>query len=94
MSIFTIRVELHNADSDDYEKLHEKMENKGYLREVTGSSGTTYHLPDAEYTYSSTSKDETDIADEVQSIANSVKSKSGIIVTKSAGRAIRGLKEV
>lgn len=94
MSVFTVRVELHNADSDDYEKLHKKMESKSYSREVTGTSGTTYHLPDAEYTYSSKSKDENDIVREVKSIADSVKLKSGILVTKSAGRAIRGLKEV
>lgn len=29
MSDFTIRVELHNADSDDYEALHEKNECEG-----------------------------------------------------------------
>lgn len=35
MSDFTIRVELHNADSDDYEALHEKMNAKGYKKEIT-----------------------------------------------------------
>ena len=94
MATFTVRVELHKADSDDYETLHEKMEAKGYSREVTGSSGVEYQLPDAEYTCSHSSKDESAIADEVQAIANSIKSRSGVVVTKSAGRAIRGLKTI
>lgn len=44
MSDFTIRVELHNADSDDYEALHEKMNAKGYKKEIT-TDGKTYKLP-------------------------------------------------
>ncbi|EMR8965805.1 DUF2622 domain-containing protein [Yersinia enterocolitica] len=94
MSRFTVRIELHNADSDEYESLHEKMEAKGYSREITATSGKTYRLPDAEYTYSSSTKDEGAVADDVQSIANSVKAKSGVMVTKSAGSAIRGLKTI
>jgi hypothetical protein len=29
MAKFITRIELHNADSDDYEKLHEEMEKEG-----------------------------------------------------------------
>lgn len=94
MSVFTVRVEMQNADRDDYDTLHKKMATKGYSREVTASSGTTYQLPDAEYTYTNSTKDEAQVADEVKAIANSVKSNSRILVTKSSGRAIRGLKIV
>ncbi|WP_017346152.1 type V toxin-antitoxin system endoribonuclease antitoxin GhoS [Pantoea sp. A4] len=94
MATFTVRVELHNADYDDYELLHKKMNAKGYKRTVTASSGTEHHLPDAEYTFESSSKDESAVADEVKAIADSVKNGSGVLVTKSAGRAIRGLKVV
>lgn len=85
MSDFTVRVELHNADADDYETLHEKMNAKGYQKEIT-TDGKTYKLPNAEYVCSkdlSTSE----IRDDVLRIANSVKPKSDVLVTKSSGRA-------
>ncbi|ENG0954564.1 hypothetical protein ABSL26_004412 [Yersinia enterocolitica] len=85
MADFTIRVELHDADSDDYETLHEKMNAKGYKKEIS-TEGKTYKLPTAEYVCSkdlSTSE----IRDDVLRIANSVKPKSDVLVTKSAGRA-------
>ena len=94
MAKFTVRVELHNADSSDYTALHEKMELNNFSREITASSGTTYHLPEAEYDYSSSTEDESDVANKARKIADSIKAKSGIFVTKSAGRAMRGLKEV
>ncbi|ADV98796.1 hypothetical protein CQP30_20260 [Yersinia pestis] len=85
MSDFTIRVELHNADSDDYEALHEKMNAKGYKKEIT-TDGKTYKLPTAEYVCS---KDlsASEIRDDVLRIANSIKPKSDVLVTKSNGRA-------
>ena len=51
MSQFTTRVELHDADSADYEELHEEMEKRGFTRTVTSSDGITYQLPTAEYNY-------------------------------------------
>ena len=85
MSDFTIRVELHNADSDDYEALHEKMNAKGYKKEIT-TDGKTYKWPTAEYVCS---KDlsASEIRDDVLRIANSIKPKSDVLVTKSNGRA-------
>lgn len=78
MSDFTIRVELHNADSDDYEALHEKMNAKGYKKEIT-TDGKTYKLPTAEYVCS---KDlsASEIRDDVLRIANSIKPKSDVLV--------------
>ena len=35
MARYTVRVELHKADSDDYETLHECMEEEGFLRYIT-----------------------------------------------------------
>ncbi|EQC1554428.1 type V toxin-antitoxin system endoribonuclease antitoxin GhoS [Citrobacter amalonaticus] len=94
MASFTVRVEMQNADWDDYESLHKKMAAKKYYRQVEATSGTTYQLPDAEYVHSSTTKDEGKVADEVKAIADSVKKSSRVLVTKSAGRAIRGLKAI
>ena len=94
MSKFTVRVELHNAESSHYEDLHDKMERNNFSREITGSSGTEYHLPEAEYVYSSSTEDESDVASKVKEIADSIKKRSGVLVTKSAGRAMRGLKSL
>lgn len=49
MGRFTTRVTLHNADSEDYENLHEAMENNGFSRTIIGNDGVEYQLPDAEY---------------------------------------------
>ncbi|MCE9887881.1 DUF2622 domain-containing protein [Kluyvera intermedia] len=94
MASFTVRVEMQNADWDDYENLHKKMAAKKYYREIEATSGTTYQLPDAEYTHTSSTKDESAVADEVKAIADSVRKSSRVLVTKSAGRSIRGLKVV
>lgn len=50
MARFMTRIELHYAphDGDDYAKLHEEMESRGFLRTIS-SSDTTYHLPPAMY---------------------------------------------
>ncbi|MBL6615460.1 MAG: hypothetical protein ISP45_15715 [Reyranella sp.] len=50
MARFMIRVELHYAplDGDDYAKLHEEMESRGFARTIS-SSDATYHLPPAMY---------------------------------------------
>ncbi|MCC3701836.1 type V toxin-antitoxin system endoribonuclease antitoxin GhoS [Rouxiella badensis] len=91
-STFTVRVQLHEADWAQYEKLHAKMEESGYARQVTAESGTTYFLPDGEFSIRS-SRQEGEIADEVITIANGVKDNACAVVTKSAGRAIRGLRK-
>jgi hypothetical protein len=46
---FLVRVELHDADWDDYEQLHAQMADRGFCREIRGSDGRTYQLPTAEY---------------------------------------------
>ena len=51
MSSFTTRVELHDAKSEDYEKLYEFMNNESFSRTITSSDKITYQLPTAEYNY-------------------------------------------
>ncbi|QIP56860.1 hypothetical protein [Hafnia alvei] len=88
MAKFTVRVELHKADSEDYESLHEKMEAKGYKREVKGSDGKMYQLPNAEYVCDK-EKTPSQVRDEVRAISESVKRNPSVLVTESAGRAWR-----
>lgn len=40
MTSYTVRVELHGADDDDYANLHAAMEDEGFVRWITGSDGT------------------------------------------------------
>ena len=49
MARFITRVELHDADYDDYETLHTAMEAEGFERTITSDDEITYHLPTAEY---------------------------------------------
>lgn len=86
MTRFTVRVELHNNRPDDYELLHEKMLDGGFVKTITSDvSGKTYKLPDAEYNYTS---DETkaEVAHKAYEIAKTVRRGPSILVTVSAGR--------
>jgi len=53
MTDFTVRVELHSADSGDYDALHGEMDREGFERTITGTDNKgvwhTWHLPWAEY---------------------------------------------
>ena len=52
---YTVRVELHKANSDDYDNLHGFMEQEDFIRYiVNGNDGLKYRLPTAEYNISST----------------------------------------
>lgn len=49
MAWFVTRVELHDADYQDYTALHAYMASQGYTTTIRGSDGKTYQLPPAEY---------------------------------------------
>ena len=51
MASFTVRMELHGANDDDYETLHREMTEQGFETTIKGSSGKRYELPKAEYSY-------------------------------------------
>lgn len=94
MSTFIIRIELHGAEPEDYEELHEKMEGKGYQRQITADSGNKYQLPDAEYIiYPATGLSVNDIAQAAYEIADSVKTNPGVLVTEAASIEVIGLRK-
>ncbi|WP_080405761.1 type V toxin-antitoxin system endoribonuclease antitoxin GhoS [Burkholderia ubonensis] len=49
MAKFLTRVELHNADAGDYQRLHEAMGARNFSRSIQDDQGTWYQLPTAEY---------------------------------------------
>lgn len=93
MTNFTVRIELNNPKDEDYEDLHEKMENAKFNKTIKSSDGVIYKLPDAEYDYSSSTETTEDVLDKAYDIAKSVRSGPRVLVTKSNGRMWRGLKK-
>lgn len=94
MAMFTVRVELHNADSNDYENLHQEMEAAGFSRTITTTSGEVYQLPNAEYSYTGDKTTE-QVRDLASDTAKKVKANPAILVTKSDGtRRWSGLNKV
>lgn len=75
VALFTVRVEMHDADSEDYDLLHEVMGSYGYRRFILGTSSNDqvglWKLPSAEYT---TEKEMTavQVRDEIMTIANTI----------------------
>ncbi|QHF27052.1 type V toxin-antitoxin system endoribonuclease antitoxin GhoS [Pseudomonas sp. R32] len=94
MTSFTVRVELHDADSEDYRTLHEAMEKLGFTNTITGGNGVTVQLPTAEYNLSSDEKIRQIVLDSVKDAVKSTKKKGGILVTQSKGRTWSGLDKV
>ena len=95
MPKYIIRVVLHNAsDPEDYDGLHEKMEESGYYRTITGDSGATYQLPSATYSAKKAAMRASTVRAEVIQIVNASGFRNSILVTRSTESAWRGLKKV
>jgi hypothetical protein len=93
MAQFMVRVELHGADEDDYETLHEAMESEGFERQISSDDGVLYHLPTAEY-YREGDLSKQVVMDDAKSAVAKTKKKAGILVTKADGFRWYGLKKV
>lgn len=88
MAEFTTRVELHDANSEDYENLHAAMQKQGFTTTVTSESGKIRKLPTAEYNFEG-NVTRKDILDKAKYAAQTVKPNMHdfeILVTKSNGR--------
>ena len=73
MASFTVRIELHNANRENYEELHEQMATQGFKNTITSDSGASYYLPPAEYNFEgSATRDQ--VLQGAKSAAASVKS--------------------
>lgn len=92
MAQFTVRVELHDAKREDYERLHAEMEGKGFSRLIKADNGTTYHLPWAEYDGTG-DLTRSQVRDVARAAANSTGKRNAILVTESNGRSWVGLEE-
>ncbi|UUR73853.1 DUF2622 domain-containing protein [Enterobacter asburiae] len=94
MKIYTVRVELNDPASGDYDDLHKKMMTAGFSKTIESSEGIVYHLPDAEYEFKSETETIRTVLDKAYQVATGIKSGSRVLVTESAGRMWKGLKKV
>jgi hypothetical protein len=87
---FTVRVELHGAEWEDYDALRVEMEAEGFASTIRGSDGTGYELPAGEYAISGDTTRQ-----QILTRARLAAERSGyncaVLVTESAGRAWCGL---
>ena len=90
MANFTVRVELHQAEWPDYDKLHEAMEGKGFSRQIAADDGQIYQMPWAEYNGSGnlTCVEVRDIA---RAAAATTGKQNSVFVTEATSRAWIGL---
>lgn len=93
MSDFTVRIELHDANYNDYQTLHAAMERQGFTRIITSDDGRTYHLPWAEYSGSGNLLS-TRVRDIAKAAADSTGKRNSVLVTEASSRAWVGLAEV
>jgi len=93
MAQFTTRVELHDADWNDYTKLHAQMARQGFSQTIKSDDGTVYELPPAEYNYSG-SITRSDVLNKAQAAVGAVKTSYAVLVTESDGRTWSGLKQL
>ncbi|MFM0318946.1 hypothetical protein PQR36_29020 [Paraburkholderia nemoris] len=90
MTRFITRIELHDANSDDYERLHEEMEKRKFYRTIK-AEGVLYQLPDATYRYDG-DVTANEVHDKAREAVKATRLKGGIIITESAGSVVSGLK--
>ena len=93
MARFITRVELHQADYDDYETLHSAMLAEGFEQTITSGGDVTYHLPTAEY-YRETAVTRHEVLASARRAAAKTQRKFAVVVTQSNGITWSGLDKV
>ena len=89
---FTVRIVLHDGESEDYDKLHEEMDSKGFL-DYYESKTHRYELPPAEYNYPNSGTKES-VLEKAENAAKETGKDFQVLVTESAGRISTGLNKV
>jgi hypothetical protein len=91
MSIFMIRVELHQArTAEQYQRLHQQLSRFGINNIIVADNGVRYRLPPAEYCYSgNATRDQ--LLQAAKQCAASVDPSFAVVVTESTGVAWAGL---
>ncbi|MFZ2028918.1 MAG: type V toxin-antitoxin system endoribonuclease antitoxin GhoS [Vitreimonas sp.] len=93
MTGFIVRVELHNAVSTDYDKLHLQMQARGFTRNIKSGDGDVYELPPAEYEFIG-NQTRSQVLELAKAAAAIVKPSYAVVVTEYVGVTWSGLKKV
>ena len=92
MSLFTVRIELHDAQWSDYEGLHSAMQRQGFSRRITSDDRQQYHMPWAEYN-GAAALSSLQVLNIAQVAANSTGKKHAVLVTEAKSRSWSGLQK-
>jgi len=80
MANYLVRVEIHEFYlHHNYNDLHSALEKLSFSRKILGSNDKSYHLPSAEYLYSSVLNTEK-VRDAVQAIVSNIAKSYEVIV--------------
>lgn len=90
MAWFMTRVELHDADYQDYTALHAYMATEGYTTTIQGSDGKTYQLPPAEY-HLDGAYTRTQALEKAKRAAQQTRKVFGVVVSETTGSTWVGL---
>ncbi|CAE6872148.1 type V toxin-antitoxin system endoribonuclease antitoxin GhoS [Paraburkholderia domus] len=91
MNWFITRVELHSADEEDYQKLHEEMEARRFFRAIQDQSGTYHQLPTAMYFSQSMELDSVAVKSLAVDAANATGRRSWVLTCLTPQWAAQGL---
>jgi hypothetical protein len=81
MANYLAHVELHLANPKDHEKLHQSMQQRGYVRKITGEDGVVYQLPAGTYFVTGTIAALSVALNAAVDAANETGKKSAVMVT-------------
>ncbi len=94
MAQFTIRIELHRAIAEDYDRLHSAMEKCGFSRRIKGADGNTYALPTGDYERSGEDLTGEQVHNDAWRAAASVSQRFAILITKASAITWSGLTQI
>jgi len=95
MADYLARVELHDAEEEeDYEKLDEAMEKRGFVQTIQADDGTAYQLPDTTYVVQNSNMTATAAHDAAVAAAQETGFEFGLIVVEFASSEWTNLEAV
>ncbi len=93
MTMFTIRVELHDATWDDYTRLHAQLAARGITDVVVSDQGVKYKMSPAEYNYVGVRTID-DVQQQAEAAARAVGKRHAVFTSEAVTRRWSGLQQV
>ena len=90
---YAVRVELNSGSMNDFNLLHQAMDNKGFSKIITSDDGRDYYLPKATYLINTTSN-RSRVLEAVKSAVSITRKTAEIIVFEYSSSSWSGLTPV